>query len=477
MVEDNLLNGEDYLWTDNVLAIILGGGRGSRLYNLTKKRSKPALAFGGEPRIIDVKLTRLVEASIRHIQGLVEYEPISLIKHFRRWHDKESNNGYFIYAMPNKKSDIDGIAEALYNQQYERHPRQLGFVPSEYFVLTGDHATDLDMRKFLRSHRDNKADVTIAVKPVPVSRARNSLGAVLFDEDMGIYRFDEKSANPPSVTIDGKEISYASLMDSIWKPDVLENVLAQYRPGCGNSYDLSKDVLTPMIREGKYNIRAYVHEGYWADVGVLDELIREVLALTKEGVGLELKNIKTYSDKVFTGPIIRCEGRFDSKVSAGDVIDVAEATGCVFGYNVTVSKGTIIRNSIISDDAIIQRNALVEDSYLDKNIHVGDGAIITPGSLDVHIEGGNIVGPNRNGYKCKPLGGSKTTPPDHLLLQKSFCGRSVEDLIGIPDECEGNEVFIPELTIESNPCLEMVITPENRVVVSRYSQVPEGYRI
>ncbi len=470
--------------TRDTLAIILGGGEGRRLYNLTKGKSKLAVDFGIESKIVDIKLTRLTQASVNKVYVLVEYKPKSLVGHINKWSDRhEFKDDGFLKAFKNREGDVSGTAESLFNLVEELSPSELDNSFSDCLVLAGDHSTNIDLSEFLDSHKNHDADVTLAVTNVPEYKAAGKLGVIVMDKNNKIKRFVEKSWNPPYRLSKGSRLCYASLLDSIWKPKVLRTALKKYRPMQKSTFDLSRDVLNRMINEDNVKVNAYVHPGYWSDVGTLDELIMGILLLNFRDQGINPEDIelcsgeKEYSNKKNSSQTEQSYISDDCKIMGG-IVDHS-----VLRPGVEVSPGSGIYWSVISKDCKIGSNCIIRDAYLDNNVRVGEGAVVDPNNLDVGLDvAGEVVGNNSRGYICTPLGGTKNKPANHLLLQKSFESVSAEEMMNSYKEDLETYPFIPDQVMmnmqkEGDGCIEMVLTPSNKLVVSRNSYLPAGYEI
>ena len=245
---------------NNMLAMILAGGRGSRLHDLTKKVAKPAVSYGGKYRIIDFPLSNCANSGIDVVGVLTQYESILLNSYVaagRRWGLDAKDSGVYVLP-PREKSDANldvyrGTADAI--------SQNIDFIdtysPEYLLILSGDHIYKMDYEVMLDFHKANHADVTIAAMPVPIEEA-SRFGIVITDEDKRITEFEEKPANPRS--------NLASMGIYIFSWPVLKEALIKMKdqPGC----DFGKHII-PYCHEKKQRLFAYEYNGYWKDVGTL----------------------------------------------------------------------------------------------------------------------------------------------------------------------------------------------------------------
>ncbi|MGI6051249.1 MAG: glucose-1-phosphate adenylyltransferase [Bilifractor sp.] len=340
----------------NMLAMILAGGRGSRLKALTKKVAKPAVSFGGKYRIIDFPLSNCANSGIDVVGVLTQYESVllnSYVAQGRRWGLDTHNSGVFVLT-PREKADANlevfrGTADAI--------SQNIDFIdtydPEYILILSGDHIYKMDYSKMLAFHKENKAEATIAVMPVPMKEA-SRFGIMNTDENGKITEFQEKPEHPKS--------NLASMGIYIFTWKTLRKLLMADIKDPDSSHDFGKDIIPTMLNSGKA-LYAYKFTGYWKDVGTIDSLWEANMDLLNEHSGL---NLSDNSWKIYT----QDTGGLPQYIGPDAKINRAYITqGCVVEGDVT--------NSVIFTGAIVEPGAKVIDSVLMPGSHVYSGATVT----------------------------------------------------------------------------------------------------
>lgn len=340
----------------NMLAMILAGGRGSRLKALTKKVAKPAVSFGGKYRIIDFPLSNCANSGIDVVGVLTQYESVllnSYVAQGRRWGLDTHNSGVFVLT-PREKADANlevfrGTADAI--------SQNIDFIdtydPEYVLILSGDHIYKMDYSKMLAFHKENKAEATIAVMPVPMKEA-SRFGIMNTDENGKITEFQEKPEHPKS--------NLASMGIYIFTWKTLRKLLMADIKDPDSSHDFGKDIIPTMLNSGKA-LYAYKFTGYWKDVGTIDSLWEANMDLLNEHSGL---NLSDNSWKIYT----QDTGGLPQYIGPDAKINRAYITqGCVVEGDVT--------NSVIFTGAIVEPGAKVIDSVLMPGSHVYSGATVT----------------------------------------------------------------------------------------------------
>ena len=375
--------------TKHTFAVVLAGGRGSRLHELTDWRAKPAVPFGGKFRIIDFTLSNCLNSGIRRIGVATQYKAQSLIRHLQRgWGFLEGRFDEYIEIMPAQQqieeSWYQGTADAVY--QNLRSLRING--PQYVLILSGDHIYKMDYGKMLASHVAKLADCTVACIEVP-RREASAFGIIAIDEDERILAFTEKPADPP--TVPGKpDTSLVSMGIYVFNADFLYEQLIRDAGTPGSSHDFGKDVLPHIV--SRY--RVYAHSfaqscvgspdciPYWRDVGTLDAYWEANMELTKVVPELNMYDadwpIWTYQEQlppakfVFDEPDRR-GAAIDSLVSGGCVISGATVRRSLLFTNVHVDSGTIVEDSAILPNTRIGRNVRLSRVIVDKQCVLPDG--------------------------------------------------------------------------------------------------------
>ncbi len=364
-------------------AIILAGGKGTRLGALTIKRAKPAVPFAGKYRIIDFTLSNCVNSNIFDVLVLTQYRPHSLNDHIgkgRPWDLDRTFTGGVQLLQPFKGSrDTDwyaGTADAVaQNMNFVRHGQ-----PEHVLILSGDHIYEMDYDMLLQFHRDKGADVTVCTIRVPMDEA-NRYGIIDVDENYRVKAFVEKPDNPPG--------NLASMGVYIFDYDVLENALSGIDTTRTTRSDFGHHILPELLEEGA-RIFAYPYGGYWIDVGTVDAFWEAHMDLLETPPSLNLNDrtwvIHTRSEE---RPPVRIEHEaqiVNSLITDGAVIaEGAVVERSVLSPGVYVGPGAVIRESVILNDAYIEAGAVVERCILDKIVVVGHQA---------HVGGYTDVGLN-----------------------------------------------------------------------------------
>ncbi|MCR4898875.1 MAG: glucose-1-phosphate adenylyltransferase [Acholeplasmatales bacterium] len=352
------------------LALILAGGRGSRLDILSEKRSKPAVPFAGKFRIIDFALSNCTNSGIYQIGILTQYLPLSLNEHIgvgKPW-DLDRRDSFVTLLQPNN-SWYMGTADAV--------RKNIEFVKryaSKYvLILSGDHIYKMDYSKLIDQHKKTGADLTICAKIVPMEEA-SRFGILETDSKNKITKFVEKPKEPKS--------NKASMGIYVFSTDALIEALERY-PDI-EDLDFGKHVIPDMINEK--NVYAYEFYDYWKDVGTYDSYMDANLELCDDKPEFDIYDTKW---KIYT----RSEDLPPAKVGAKAKIDRAlVSNGCqingdveqsVLSPGVIIGEGSTVKRSIILNDVIIGKNCKIEDTIIDKNTVIGDNSIIGTGDKSV----------------------------------------------------------------------------------------------
>jgi len=338
---------------NNMVAMILAGGRGSRLYDLTKKVAKPAVHFGGKYRIIDFALSNCANSNISTVGVLVQYESIllgSYVSKSSTWGLDSSGSGVYVLSPREKDeegfSSFRGTADAI-TQNIDFLDQQ----DAEYvLVLSGDHIYKMDYEEMLRKHIESKTEATIAVLEVPLKDATR-FGIMNTDKNDSIIEFEEKPAHPKS--------NLASMGIYIFSYKNLRKFLKADDKKDDTSHDFGKDIIPEYIKNN-LKVQAYRFKGYWKDVGTIDSLWEANMDLLNENAKLDLhnNNWKIYTEDSMTTPQY-----IDSK---------ATIKGAYITQGATIV-GTI-ENSVIFTDVTVEEGAMVKDSVVMTGATIGEGA-------------------------------------------------------------------------------------------------------
>lgn len=384
-----------------MIAMLLAGGQGSRLGVLTADVAKPAVAFGGKYRIIDFPLSNCINSGIDTVGVLTQYQPLRLNTHIGigiPW-DLDRNNGGVTILQPYEKSGgsewYSGTANAIYqNMKYID-----SYDPEYVLILSGDHIYKMDYEVMLDFHKQNNADVTIAVMPVPMEEA-SRFGIVVADEENRIQEFQEKPAEPKS--------NLASMGIYIFNWDVLKKYLIEDEEDPNSENDFGNNIIPNLLKDGR-NMYAYHFDGYWKDVGTISSLWEanmEVLDPEHSGINLFDENWKIYSrNSGMTGHKIGNKGLVEnSMVTDGCRVDGHVKHSILFA-GVKVEAGAEVEDAVVMGGSVIQAGAVVKHCIVAENVTIGKKAVVgampkdgekgvaTVGS-GVVIGDGAIVGPN-----------------------------------------------------------------------------------
>ncbi len=361
---------------NEMLAMILAGGRGSRLKDLTTKVAKPAVSFGGKYRIVDFPLSNCANSGINIVGVLTQYESVMLnsyVSQDHNWGLDTRNAGVFVLP-PREKADADldvyrGTADAI--------TQNIDFIdnydPEYLLVLSGDHIYKMDYADMLRHHRENKAEATIAVIEVPWKEA-SRFGIMNTDENGNIIEFEEKPAEPKS--------NLASMGIYIFNWKTLRRILIADAKKADSHHDFGKDVIPTLLGEGK-TLVAYRFKGYWKDVGTIDSLWEANMDLLDPNSEL---NLYDPSWKIYTEDATE----LPQYVGPEADVDVAYVTqGCriegqvkksVLFTGTRVGKGAKVVDTVLMPGAVVEDGAVVTRALVANGVKIGKGAVV--GSAD-----------------------------------------------------------------------------------------------
>ncbi|MFO3787422.1 glucose-1-phosphate adenylyltransferase [Bacillus mojavensis] len=353
------------------VAMLLAGGKGSRLSGLTKNMAKPAVSFGGKYRIIDFTLSNCSNSGIDTVGILTQYQPLELNSYIgigSTWDLDRHNGGVTVlppYAESSEVKWYKGTASAIYeNLNYLNQ-----YDPEYVLILSGDHIYKMDYGKMLDFHIEKKADVTISVIEVGWEEA-SRFGIMKANEDGVITHFDEKPKFPKS--------NLASMGIYIFNWPLLKQYLEMDDRNPYSSHDFGKDII-PLLLEEKKKLSAYPFKGYWKDVGTVQSLWEANMDLLKDQseLGLFERNWKIYSVNPNQPPqFISPEAQVhDSLVNEGCVV-YGNVSHSVLFQGVTVGKHATVKRSVIMPDVTIGEHVVIENAIVPKGLVLPDGAVI-----------------------------------------------------------------------------------------------------
>jgi len=351
---------------EKTLVMILCGGRGERLYPLTRDRAKPAVPFLGAYRIIDFSLSNCLNSGLRKIILLTQYKSLSLERHITNgWSIFHPESGDFIISLPAQgrmgEHFYEGTADAVFQNIYTIQQEN----PETILVLSGDHVYKADYRPLFRYYAEKKADAVILAKPVPRQESRR-FGIMRIEGDQRITEFLEKPKVPPTIPSDENRAS-ASMGIYLFRTPNLVRVLIKDAKDPKSNHDFGKDILPRLIQEQR--VFAYPFEGYWEDIGTIDAYWKSNMAFLSPSppfrVGDKTWPLRTYQAQ--NGPtfIDRSTIR-NSIMGPGCTIRRANLVNSVLSSGVSVGEDADVQDSIIFDGASIGRGARLKKVIVDK---------------------------------------------------------------------------------------------------------------
>jgi glucose-1-phosphate adenylyltransferase len=373
--------------TKDTLALILAGGRGSRLYELTDWRAKPALYFGGKYRIIDFPLSNCINSGIRRVGVLTQYKSHSLVRHLMRgWSHFRRELGEFIEVLPaSQRYSQDwyqGTADAVYqNIDIIRAEK-----PKYVMILSGDHIYQMDYGEMLAEHVARGADMTISCLEVPIEEAAGAFGVISVDETGRVVAFDEKPDHP--TPIPGQDgITLASMGNYIFNTEFLFEQLQMDAANVDSNSDFGNDIIPSIIKENKVYASPFRDsvtggQGYWRDVGTLDSYWEANMELVSPKPAFNLYDtswpIWTYQAQLPPAKFVfddddRRGMAVDSTVSGGCIVSGANLRKSLLFSNVRVNCYTDIEQSIILPDVTIGRCCKIRRAIIDRGCDIPEG--------------------------------------------------------------------------------------------------------
>ncbi|MCD7782862.1 MAG: glucose-1-phosphate adenylyltransferase [Firmicutes bacterium] len=350
------------------VAMLLAGGQGSRLYNLTETTAKPAVAFGGKYRIIDFPMSNCVNSGIETVGVLTQYQPLALNEYIgngQPW-DLDRNSGGVTVLPPYQAKNASNWYKGTANAIYQNIAFIERYSPDYVIILSGDHIYKMNYDEMLEEHKKNDADATIAVLEVPISEA-SRFGIMNTDETGRIYEFEEKPKHPKSTK--------ASMGIYIFSADVLIEYLRRDEADPASQNDFGKNIIPNMLADGK-RMYTFPFRGYWKDVGTLGSLWEANMDLLGEEPNFELndKDWRIYSRNNAEPPHFVGE---NAEINNSLVTEGCEING-------------VVENSVLSNGVIVESGAYVKDSVIMSGTRIGSGSNVNYSIID----GDTVIGKN-----------------------------------------------------------------------------------
>lgn len=420
--------------TKDTYALILAGGRGSRLYELTNWRAKPAVYFGGKFRIIDFPLSNCINSGIRRVGIATQYKSHSLIRHVNRgWGHFKKELGESVEILPASQRYSNewysGTADAVYqNLDIIRAER-----PKYVMILSGDHVYRMDYGDLLAKHLEDGADMTVCCIEVPTEEAAESFGVMTVDSDNRVKRFDEKPAQPNEIP--GKPGKcLASMGNYVFNTEFLFEQLERDSLSTTSDRDFGNNIIPAIIEE--HNVFAFpfqhLHgekQPYWRDVGTLDSFWEANMELVEPEPQLNLYDadwpIWTYQEQLPPAKFI-----FDNDKRRGMAVDSTVSGGCIIS-------GATIRKSLLFSKVHVHSYTTIEESVLLPGVDIGEHCKIKRAIIDslCEVPAGLTIGHDKsqdiaNGFRVSPKGITLVTQEmlDALATKQALPGSQTTDM-------------------------------------------------
>ena len=389
-----------------VVAMLLAGGQGSRLGVLTRNLAKPAVPFGGKYRIIDFPLSNCVNSGIETVGVLTQYQPLELndyIGNGQPW-DLDSNNAGVHVLPPYQKQKKTDWYKGTANAIYQNIPFIERYNPDYVVVLSGDHIYKMDYSKMLAYHKEKNAACTIAVYEVPMAEA-SRFGILNTNEDGSIYEFDEKPKKPKS--------NKASMGIYVFTWEKLRKYLEEDENDPKSQNDFGKNVLPAMLNAGE-SMFAYRFEGYWKDVGTIESLWESNMDLLDPNIPLDLNDPewRIYSRNPVMPPHYVAKGATIQNSLAAEGCNVYGTVDfSVLFAGVYVAPGAVVRDSIIMPGSRIEEGATVQYAIVAENSVVGANSVVGQRPEDME---------NKEDWGVAVIGPGCTLAPDTVVPPKAM---------------------------------------------------------
>lgn len=370
---------------DEILGVILAGGKGTRLGKLTYNQAKPAVPFGGRYRIIDFTLSNCVNSGVKNIGVITQYQPLNLNAHIGNgasWGLDDLNAGVTIlqpYSNNEGSKWFEGTAHAIY--------QNIGYIdqmdPEYILILSGDHIYKMDYEAMLDQHKETGASLTVAVIDVPWDEA-SRFGIMNTDDNNRIIDFEEKPAEPKS--------NHASMGIYIFNWKRLREVLVNSFTRNQDMVDFGKNVIPYYLKSGE-SVFAYNFKGYWKDVGTIDSLWHANMEFLDENNELNLQDRtwRIYSRNPIAPPQIIAE---TAEIKDAMIVDGSYIAGkvdhSILSANVRIQTGSVITDSVIMPGAKIGKNVTIHRAIIGEGAVIGDDVVID-GTDEIAVIGNKEV--------------------------------------------------------------------------------------
>ncbi len=372
------------LLTRETLALVLAGGRGSRLHELTSRRAKPAVYFGGKFRIIDFPLSNCVNSGIRRICVLTQYKAHSLIRHLvRGWSSFQSELGEFVEVLPASQRTDSGWYAGTADAVYQNLDIIQSLRPKYILILGGDHVYKMDYGPMLAHHEEKNADMTISCIEVPLEEA-TEFGVIGVDTDNRVVSFDEKPSAPRPLP-GSEDRALVSMGNYVFNTEFLYKHLQLDAINHQSSHDFSKDIIPSIMHDSQVfacrfqDVEASV-EPYWQDVGTLDAFWSANIGLADVTPKLNLYDqqwpILTHQSQLPSAKFVLQVSMQDSIVSGDCIISGASIERSVLFSSVRVHSNADVKESVVLPEVVIGSNCRIKRAIIDRGCRLPDGMVI-----------------------------------------------------------------------------------------------------
>ncbi len=365
-----------------MLAMLLAGGQGSRLYSLTNNIAKPAVSFGGKYRIIDFGLSNCVNSGIDTVGILVQYKPLVLNRYVgtgESWDMDVPDGGVHIlppYAGKSGGEWYEGTADAIYHN--------IDFIdmysPENVLILSGDHIYKMNYNLMLEEHEANNSDLTVSVIEVPWEEA-SRFGIMTADAEGNIVKFSEKPKEPDS--------NLASMGIYIFKWDTLRKALLEDHENKDSSHDFGNDIIPKLLGEGR-KLTVYRFAGYWRDVGTVQSYYDSQMDLMDnvENINVFSGDMKVFSNSnVFPPQYLGREANIRNSLVCNGCTVYGSIKHSILGSGSVVLDGTVIEDSIVLPNALVGRNCRITRAIINEGAVVEDNTVIGDAEGDIQVFG------------------------------------------------------------------------------------------
>ncbi len=405
--------------TKDTMALVLAGGRGSRLYELTDWRAKPALYFGGKYRIVDFPLSNCINSGIRRVGVLTQYKAHSLVRHLvRGWSHFKKELGEFVEILPASQRYSEdwyqGTADAIYqNLDIIRSEK-----PKYVLVLSGDHVYKMDYGTMLVDHVEKGADMTVSCLEVPIEEAAKAYGVMKVNENNRVIGFEEKPEHPSPIPGE-PGFTLASMGNYIFNTGFLFEQLLQDSRNAGSSHDFGNDIIPSIIDQ--YNVNAFPfrdpetnERAYWRDVGTLDAFWQANMELISTAPPFDIYEagwpLWTYQEQLPPAKFV-----FDLDDRRGMAVDSMVSGGCIIS-------GATLRKSLLFSHVHVHSYTEIEEAVVLPGVRIGRGCKIRKVIIDrgCNIPAGSVIGYDHEQDRAN---GFRVTDTGVVLITRGMLGQ------------------------------------------------------